>query len=104
MVFEKEIIAQQVPDSEFAQIIYNACPNCIDLGTQNLLPAALNTASLDLIFPQNPTNQVCYYDFHGLEFFPMLNNLKIKINFGLSKTAFLSCFVYIYILKDRARR
>ncbi len=81
LFFKKEIIAQQVPDSEFAQIIYNACPNCIDLGTQNLLPAALNTTSLELIFPQSPTYQICYYDFHGLEFFPMLNNLKIKINF-----------------------
>lgn len=34
--------AQDVPDSLFALEIFNACPSCIELSTQNLLPNAYN--------------------------------------------------------------
>jgi hypothetical protein len=71
--------AQNVPDSLFAQDIYNACPSCIDLGTQSLLPDAytLDTMILNI---SNGINYECALDYHGLELFSNLKRLKIILN------------------------
>lgn len=71
--------AQDVPDTLFAQDIYNACPSCIDLGTQNLLPDAytLDTMILNI---SNSINNECALDYHGLELFSSLKRLKIILN------------------------
>jgi hypothetical protein len=70
-VIQKNSVAQDIPDTNLAQLIQQECPSCIDLASQNLLPPANNLDSLNL------TVGVCVLNFQGLELLTALTSLKI---------------------------
>jgi uncharacterized repeat protein (TIGR01451 family) len=74
-ILNKTCQAQVVPDTALANIIYNTCPTCIDMSTQNLTPFATNIDSLTIGI--NPY----VHNFEGLQYFIGLTKFKMQIPF-----------------------
>lgn len=84
---QKNCKAQDVPDTALAQCIYQACPTCIDLNTQNLLPDAFTLDSLNLVIGG------CLMNFQGLELLTSVTSLKIHL---LNSLALTECHFYAF--------